>query len=136
MLGSKLGEETGKVIGTRMLQGEGGKFVKMEVTFQAEGTLLGVKGTSLGTYVVHERVPGQMYGEGQGIFLTKDGGVIWNGFGVGAMTGEGLGVKWSAALTFQTNVQSLSRLNGVVGVVEHETDASNNVKTQIWEWKH
>jgi hypothetical protein len=135
MLGKKLGEESGKVIGTRILPGEGGRMVKMEITFRAEGTLLGKKGTNMGTYVVYERIPGQLYGEGQGIFITEEGGAIWSGFGVGEMTGEGMGVKWAAAVTYQTNVKSLAALNTIVGVVEHETDDEGNASDTAWEWK-
>ena len=136
MMGDKIGEESGKVIGTRILPGEGGRFVKMEITIQAQGTYLGQKGTDIGTYVAYERIPGQVYGEGQGIFMTDGGeGVIWNGLGVGAPTGQGMGMKWSAAVTYQTNSKKLARLNGIVGMVEHETDAQGNAKVRAWEWK-
>ncbi|HEY3117117.1 MAG TPA: hypothetical protein VGK54_10275, partial [Chloroflexota bacterium] len=103
MVGDKIGEESGKVIGTRVLPGEGGRYVKMEITIQTQATYLGQKGTDMGTYVAYERIPGQVYGEGQGIFMTEDGeGVIWNGMGVGTPTGKGMGMKWSAAVTYQT----------------------------------
>lgn len=136
MLGDKIGEESGKLIGTRILPGEGGRFMKMEVTFQMQATYLGQKGTDMGTYVAYERIPGQIYGEGQGVFMSDEGeGVIWNGFGVATPTGEGMGMKWAAAVTYQTNSKKLARLNGVVGMVEHETDAQGNSKAKAWEWK-
>ena len=136
MVGDKIGEASGKVIGTRILPGEGGRYVKMEITFQTQATYLGQKGTDMGTYVAYERIPGQVYGEGQGIFMTEDGeGVIWSGMGVGTPTGKGMGMKWSAAATYQTNSKKLARLNGVVGMVEHETDARGNAKVRVWEWK-
>jgi hypothetical protein len=50
----------------RVLPGEGGRFVKMELTIQTKGALCGQKGTDVGTYVAYERIPGQVYGEGQG----------------------------------------------------------------------
>jgi hypothetical protein len=87
-------------------------------------------------YVAYERIPGQIYGEGQGIFETDDGeGVIWNGMGVGTPTGQGMGMRWLAACTYQTNSKKLARLNGIVGMVEHETDARGNAKVRAWEWK-
>jgi hypothetical protein len=136
MVGDKIGEESGKVIGTRILPGEGGRYVKMEITIQTQGTYLGQKGTDMGTYVAYERIPGQVYGEGQGIFMTEDGeGVIWNGMGVGTPTGEGMGMKWLAACTYQTTSKKLARRNGIVGMVEHETDARGNAKVRVWEWK-
>jgi hypothetical protein len=136
MMGDKIGEESGKVIGTRILPGGDGKYVKMEVTIQMQGTYFGRNGTDMGTYVAYERIPGQVYGEGQGIFMTEDGeGVIWNGMGVGTPTGKGMGMKWSAAVTYQTTSKKLARLNGIVGMVEHETDAQGNAKVRAWEWK-
>jgi hypothetical protein len=108
----------------------------MELTIQTKGALCGQKGTDVGTYVAYERVPGQVYGEGQGIFMSDDGhGVIWNGFGVGTPTGKGMGMRWAATVTYQTNSEKLARLNNLVGMVEHETDAQGNAKIRVWEWK-
>ena len=136
MMGDKIGAGAGKVIGTRVLPGEGGRFVKMEITIQMQTAYLGQKGTDIGTYVAYERIAGQIYGEGQGIFESEDGeGVIWNGMGVGKPTGQGMGMKWAATVTYQTNSKKLARLNGIVGMVEHETDAQGNAKVAVWEWK-
>ena len=94
MLGDKIGEESGKIIGKRVSPGEGGRYVKMEITVEMNGTYLGQKGTGFGTYVAYERISGQVYGEGQGIFMTDEGeGVIWSGMGVEIPTGQGMGMK-------------------------------------------
>ena len=136
MLGAKIGEDVGKVTGARMLPTPGGRYLKNEISFQAEGTLLGEPATDMGTYTVEERIPGQLYGEGQGILMTKDGaGIIWNGFGVGTLTGKGMGMKFAAAISFQTNVPKYARLNSVVGVIEHEIDEHMVAKSRMWEWK-
>ena len=136
MLGEKLGEDTGKVTGTRFLPGADGKHVKMEMSFQVAGKLLGTEVTGMGTYTAYERLPGVLYGEGQGFIGSKDGdGIIWNGFGVGQLTGQGMGVRWRAAITYQTNSKKFARLNTVIGMVEHETDAQGNVKDAYSEWK-
>ena len=42
MLGEKLGEEKGKVIGSRVLPGDDYRYVKLEVSFETAGTLLGL----------------------------------------------------------------------------------------------
>ena len=47
MLGEMLGEETGKITGTRVLPSEGGA-PKLESSFQATGRLYGVEETDLG----------------------------------------------------------------------------------------
>jgi hypothetical protein len=60
------------------------QYVHMQITFAGDSTLLRVSGRTTGTYVIYGRVPGQIGGEGQGIFLSNDGeGAIWNGPGIG-----------------------------------------------------
>jgi hypothetical protein len=136
MIGEQLGSDSGKVTGMRILPGEGGRFVKMEVSFQHAGTLLGVEMSNAGTYVAYERIPGQIYGEGQGIIMTADGdGIIWNAFGVGEPAGSGMGIRWRACLSFQASSQKMARLNTVLGMVEYETDAEGNGKSTVTEWK-
>ena len=136
MLGEKLGEEHGKVTGRRVLPGDDYRYVKMEVSFETSCTILGHEGMNMGTYTVFERIPGQLYGEGRGIFMTMDGqGAIWNGHGVGRMTGEGMGIAFAAAIAFQTDSEKLARLNGVLALVEHTTDNDGNAHSTLFEWK-
>lgn len=137
MLGDKIGEATGRVTGTRMLPGEDYRYLKMEVSFQESGKLLGVDATDMGTYTIFERVPGQLYGEGQGINMTADGqGAIWNGHGIGQMTGKGMGTSFRFSLAFQAPPTGpLARLNGCLVIGEHEVDDAGNTSTTVWEWK-
>ena len=119
MLGEKIGEEHGKVTGRRVLPGDDYRYIKMEVSFETQATILGQAGMNMGTYTVFERVPGQIYGEGRGIFMTQDGqGAIWNGHGVGNPTGQGMGMAFAASIAFQADSDKLSRLNGILVVVE------------------
>jgi hypothetical protein len=136
MLGDRLGEERGKVTTRRILPGDDYRYVKMEITIETETTILGVHGTNMGTYTVFERIPGQIYGEGRGIFMSDEGeGAIWNGHGVGTPTGDGAGIKIAASVAFQTNSQKLARLNNVLVVVEHEAAGDGTAKSVLWEWK-
>lgn len=136
MLGEKIGVEQGKVTGQRMLPGGDYRYVKMEISFQTAGKTLGLETTNTGTYTVFERIPGQMYGEGQGILMTKDGqGAIWNGHGIGSMTGKGMAMKFRFSLAFQAGQGKLGRLNQVLVIGEHEIDEEGNAKTTTWEWK-
>lgn len=136
MLGERIGEEKGRVTTRRILEGDDYRYVKMEITFEAEITIFGIKGMDMGTYTIFERIPGQLYGEGRGIIMTQDGeGIIWNGHGVGTMTGEGLGAKFAAAVAFQTSSEKMARLNTVLGVVEHTTGADGSASSVLWEWK-
>ncbi|MDP3064241.1 MAG: hypothetical protein Q8O40_13685 [Chloroflexota bacterium] len=137
MLGEKIGEERGKATGTRVLPGGDYRYLRMEVSFQAAGKLLGMDSSNVGTYTVFERVPGQLYGEGQGIVMTSDGqSAIWNGHGVGRMTGKGMGMSFRFAIAFQAAQGSkLARLNGVLVIGEDEVDENGNAHTTTWEWK-
>ena len=136
MLGEKIGELTGKVIGTRVLPGDDYRYIKMEVTMQQSGQVFGTPATDIGTYTVFERVPGQIYGEGQGIIGAGTEGAIWNGHGVGKASGPGMSMSIRFSIAFQAGPEgTLSRLKDCLVIGEHEVDAEGNTKTQIWEWK-
>jgi hypothetical protein len=137
MLGEKLGDFQGQSSGMRVLPGDDYRYVKMEVSFQQQGTLFGQPATDMGTYTVFERVPGQLYGEGRGITMTADGqGAIWNGHGVGHMTGEGMGMTFRFAIAYQAPVSgALSGLNAVLVIGEHTANNDGSIQTSVWEWK-
>ena len=135
MMGEKIGEETGKVTGRRALKGDDPRYLKMEISFETQATIYGVQGMQMGTYEVMERIPGQLYGEGQGIFMGMGGeSAIWNGHGVGHMDAQGV-MHFAAAVSFQTNSDKLMKLNGVMAMVEHTTDMEGNAKSALYEWK-
>jgi hypothetical protein len=135
MLGEKLGEEHGKVTSRRVLPGDDYRYVKMEITFETEATILGQKGMNVGTYTVFERVPGQAYGEGQGIFMTMDGqGAIWNGHGIGGFDESGR-MKFAASIAFQAGDGPPQRLNNVLVLVEHQTDMEGSAASTLYDWK-
>src|SRR5438477_12737258 len=73
MLGDKIGDEKGKTTSRRILPGDDYRYVKMEVSFEGQGSTYGFQGMNMGTYTVFERIPGQLYGEGRGIFMTNEG---------------------------------------------------------------
>ncbi|MBM2812007.1 MAG: hypothetical protein HW416_2766 [Chloroflexi bacterium] len=136
MLGEQIGELTGRVIGTRVLPGEDYRYVKMEATIQQSGQIYGVQATDIGTYTVFERVPGQLYGEGQGILEAEGEGAIWNGHGVGKMAGNGMAMSIRFSVAYQAGSDGkLSRLKDCLVIGEHEVDADGNTKTRFWEWK-
>ena len=137
MLGDQIGELTGKVTGQRVLPGDDYRYVKMEVSYQQSGQVYGSQAEDYGTYTVFERVPGQMYGEGQGFTGTADGeGAIWNGHGVGKMTGAGMSMSFRFSIAFQAGESGkLARLKDLLVIGEHEVDASGNTTTKLWEWK-
>ena len=136
MLGDKIGEFTGKSTGQRVLPGDDYRYVKMEITWEAQGTLCGVPGQDIGTVTIWERVPGQVYATGQCIFMGEAGGTIWNGMSVQRMSGEGMGGSIRSVSAYQAPAEGpLSRLNGVLVLAETEMGADGTVKSTLWEWK-
>jgi len=134
MLGEQLGEEIGQITGTRVLPGANGP--QVEVSFQSNGTLCGVREANMGTYITITRPDGTLFGEGQGIVMTDDGEMAaWKGHGVGRFTGHGAAVSWRGAVYYETTSPRLARLTGVAGIFEYETDENGKVTSKIYEWK-
>jgi hypothetical protein len=136
MLGNKIGDERGKVTSRRILPGDDYRYVKMEISFESQITVYGVEGIAIGTYVVFERIPGQMYGEGQGVYMTKDGeSAIWNGHGIGEGTADG-GMKFAASIAFQAGATGkLAPLAKCLVLVEHTAAADGTISSTLHEWK-
>jgi hypothetical protein len=71
MLGDLIYEPKGRVTGQRVLDVEG---PKIEVSFSASGVLKGsIEVVENATYWNVARSPGKLYGEGQGVLMTKGG---------------------------------------------------------------
>ena len=134
MLGEKLGAESGRVTSQRVLPNPGGG-PKMETSFQATGTVLGVNETDTGTYWAVVRPDGTLYGEGQGVVMGQGGEMAtWVGQGVGTLKKNG-SVSYRGAVYYQTTSPTWLRLNSVAAIFEFEVDAQGNSKSEIWEWK-
>ena len=134
MLGDKIGEESGKVMSRRVLPNPNGS-PKMETSAQTDLTLLGVKATNTVTYWSVVRPDGTLYGEGQGIVMSKEGDLAtWVGQGVGTIKQDG-SVSYRGTVYYQTSSSKWSRLNSVAVIFEHEVDTEGNVHSQSWEWK-
>ena len=136
MLGDLISEEKGKITSQRVLDVEGG-IPKIEASFSATGNYRGVETTATITYWSTPRPGGAIYGEGQGVIMSKDGQemAIWTGQGIGRFTSPGK-IRFTGSLFFSTSSTGrLSFLNNLVGVFEYETDESGNTSAKVWEWK-
>ena len=134
MLGEKIGAESGKVTGQRVLPNPGGG-PKMETSFRANGTLLGANTTDTGTYCSVIRPDGTVYGEGQGVVMSQDGDVAtWVGQGVGTIKKDGA-VSYRGAVYYHASSPKWSRLNSVAVIYEYEVDPQGNTRAEFWEWK-
>lgn len=132
MLGEKILEEKGKITGTRVL--ETTPQPKVETSFEARGTLLGMEHRTIGTYWSVMQPSGTLYGEGSGVVMTKEGVATWKGSGAGKLTERG-GVMFRGAIYYQTGVERLLRLNGLAVIFEYETDENDNTRSVAFEWK-
>ncbi|PYV25491.1 MAG: hypothetical protein DMG24_09160 [Acidobacteria bacterium] len=133
MLGELIGELRGKRTARRVLSTDSG--FKVEVSFEESGKMLGIDVNDIGTYCSQTRPDGSLYGEGQGVLLTRDGEMAtWKGQGVGKFLGGGA-VSYRGALYFSTASPKLSRLNPVAAVFEYEVEPDGNTHTKLWEWK-
>ena len=135
MLGEQIGELRGKVTGTRVLPGDDYRYVKVETTIQQQGQIYGQEAFDMGTFTAFERIPGQMYAEGQGVIGAGAEGAIWNGHGIGRMADDmAVSVRFSIAI--QSGQEGpLARLKDCLILGEYEQDAEGNIHTTLWEWK-
>ena len=134
-LGDQIGECSGRITSTRVLAPEGQQ-VKVEVSLEGRGRLLGEDITDFGTYWQTFRPGGVLYGEGNNLWLTDEGeNIVWRGFGVGHPTGPPPAGHLAVSGSAQTESQSLARLNSVANVVEYDVDAEGNYRWTLWEWK-
>ncbi len=133
MLGEQIGEYRGKRTARRVLSVDAG--FKVEVSFEDQGRTYGFEGGNVGTYWATNRPDGSLYGEGQGVILTKDGDMAtWKGIGIGKFTANG-GVSYRGSLCYTTTSTRLSHLNSVTGIFEFEVDRDGNTLSRVWEWK-
>jgi hypothetical protein len=139
MLGDKIWESTGKITGTRVLPGDDYRYLKVETSIEYSGKLLGKDAGGMATFTSWERIPGQMYAEGQGIIGSADGaGAIWNGHGIGSIGGDAGGMTMSIryAVTYQAATDGpLAELNGCVVVGEWESKSDGTFTDSAWAWK-
>lgn len=133
MLGEAIGELHGKRTGRRVLSTDAG--LKVEVSFEDSGKILGLGANNIGTYWATTRPDGSLYGEGQGVVVTEEGDMAtWKGQGVGKFVGGGA-VSYRGAVYYTTTSSKLATLNTIAAVFEFDVDASGNTHTKFWEWK-
>ena len=133
MLGELIAESHGKRTGRRVLSTDGG--LKVEVSAEDSGKTLGIEANSILTYWAQTRADGSLYGEGQGVLITKDGEMAtFKGQGVGKLLAGGA-VSYRGAVYYSTTSAKLVRLNTIACVFEFDVDADGNTHSKMWEWK-
>jgi len=133
MLGELISESHGKRTARGVLSTS--PTFKVEVSFEADGKLLGMGAHTIATYWSEGRPDGSLYGEGQAVVITQDGETAtWKGQGVGKFL-DGGAVSYRGAVYYSTASPKLARLNTVATVFEFEVDANGNTREKSWEWK-
>ena len=134
MLGDQLGEITGSVTYQRVLRDDDGR-MRLETSFQATGTFLGVSVRDVGTYLTVVRPDGTQYSEGRGIMTTEDGRTAtWTGHGLGR-SDHGGAASHRGSLCFQTVPDEWNRLADVLVLFEYGVGADGTTTSEYWEWK-
>jgi hypothetical protein len=133
MLGEKLGREDGKVTARRVLGGGGAPTV--EASFEATGSLLGVKTRVMATYTSQVRPDGTIFGTGHGVLMGAEGEMAsWQGSGVGTFDASG-GITFRGALYYYSTSPMWVRLNKVAAVFEYKENPDGSTVGESWEWK-
>ena len=134
MMGEKIGEERGRITGTRVLACEGAG-MKIETSFQTSGTVLGSESRNTGTYWSVARPDGTIYGEGQGIVTGRNGeSMTWKGQGVGQPKPDGA-VSFRGSLYYSAQTPNWTRLNKVAVMFHWDVDKDGGAHSEFYEWK-
>ncbi len=132
MLGKQIGETSGKRIVRRVLSTDP---LKVEVSFEESGKILGVATSGFATYQSVVGADGLLYGEGQGTVISAEGDMAtWKGSGRGQLKDKGA-LSYRGILYFQTTAKKLASLNSVAVVFEYDVDPEGKTNTKMWEWK-
>ena len=132
MLGESIGETKGKRLVRRVLSSDP---LRVEVTFEDSGKMLGIDVNGFGTYTSQVRADGTIYGEGEGAYMTANGEMLtFKGSGLGKFK-EGGGVSYRGILYYSTTSQKLARLNTIAGIFEYEAEAKGDTQLKVYEWK-
>ncbi len=138
MLGEKIYEMKGKVLGQRVLPSDP-EGPRMEVTFggplEGHGRMASLKGTVTATYVAVASPDGTFYGNGQAIVMSSQGERFTiKGDAVGQIAAGK--VSYRGGATFRSSSTTLKWLNRVYGVFEYDQDLkTEEVIFTCYEWK-
>lgn len=133
MLGDLIYEGKTGITNSRVLDTEKNK---IEYTITSEGNFKDIDTTFLGTFWTVSVDDNVVYGEGQHVITTKEGGetATFTGYGIGRSKGQS-GSSFRGSVFYKAHNGKLAFLNNTVGIFETEVDESGNGIVKIWEWK-
>ena len=107
----------------------------MEVSFHAEGTLLGVHDEDTGTYLAWVEPDGSLRGEGRGITMGEGGEMAtWEATGSSRLREDG-GNEFRGALYYRSQTPKWSELSGRCCVYEYSTDPGGKTEGRLFLWE-
>lgn len=134
MLGEQILEEAGKTTGRRVLNTPEG--VKVEVSAESQGKLLGVPYRSFITYLSQIRDDGTIHGTCVGVVMSEDGTAhaTYQAEGLGQFKDKGR-ASWRGNIYFSSKSPKWSQLNKIPCIFEYEVEADGSNKGKGWEWR-
>lgn len=134
MLSKEIGHEVGQQTGMRVITDDQRGQV-IEVTDQAEGTLLGVHYQDVTTYVSWAEPNGTLRGSGQGIVMGENGEMAtYEAVGVGTLQADGA-TQFRGCIFYRSETPKLKELAGKCCVFEYDTDAGGKSEGRLYLWE-
>jgi hypothetical protein len=131
-IGNLTYQENGRVTGKRVLDVNG---PVMENSYSASGTLKGnIPVTNIGTIKVFIRSGGAIYGEGQGVMLSRNGEIAtWISQAIGHADQNGNVIVYDSVVFGLSSTGNTSFLNNMMLVFKQLVSQTNNVSSKAWE---
>jgi hypothetical protein len=134
MLGKEIGHEIGQQTGIRVITDDQRGQV-LEVTAQAEGTLLGVHYQDITTYVSWFEPNGTLRGTGQGVVMGENGEMgTYEATGVGTLNADG-STRFRGIILYRSETPKLAELAGKCCVFEYDTDPGGKSEGRFFLWE-
>ena len=131
-IGNLTYQENGRVTGKRVLDVNG---PVMENSYSASGTLKGnIPVTNIGTIKVFIRSGGAIYGEGQGVMISRNGEIAtWISQGIGHADQSGNVIVYGSVVFGPSSTGNISFVNNMMLVFKQVVSQTNNVSSKAWE---
>lgn len=134
MLGKEISHDVGQQTGIRVLDDPTHGTI-LEVSFQAEGTLLGVHMEDVATYDSWLEPDGSLRGRGRGVTMGEGGEMAtWEATGAGHRKPDG-SAEWRGSLYYRSQSKKFSQLNGKCCVFEYSADAGGKTEGTVFLWE-
>ncbi|MFO0937365.1 MAG: hypothetical protein U0798_12720 [Gemmataceae bacterium] len=135
MLANQIGHGKGKLTGTRVLAPVENE-VTLEMSFQGEGEMLGVKMTDMGTSLLTFRSDGMIESKSGNIVIFGENGAIarLHSTGLGKLFGPVPQGRYVSTGMFETTSPCWKNLREIVGIFEFVVNEHGEYTVKVWAW--